>query len=62
MASRLLAQGLDDEAGMLVLLALGAMHWLMQKWVGSNFALDRTELLERTSELIRRVVAGIPPQ
>lgn len=49
---------LDDEARMTVALALGAMRYAMQKWVGSNFTSTRQELLRNSSELIHRIIGS----
>ncbi len=51
---------LEDEARMVVSLAAGAMHYAMQKWVGSNFTSTRRELMQNTSELIRRITSDGP--
>lgn len=48
---------LEDEARMVVALAAGAMHYAMQKWVGSNFTSTRRELMQNTSDMIRRITS-----
>ncbi|MDQ6754350.1 MAG: TetR/AcrR family transcriptional regulator [Actinomycetota bacterium] len=48
---------LEDEARMMVALAAGAMHYAMQKWVGSNFTSTRRELMQNTSDMIRRITS-----
>lgn len=48
---------LEDEARMVVALAAGAMHYAMQKWVGSNFTSTRRELMQNTSDMISRITS-----
>ncbi|MCZ2401843.1 TetR family transcriptional regulator [Paenarthrobacter sp. Z7-10] len=52
---------LEDEARMVVALAFGALHYTMHKWVNSSFSVKRGELLETTSNLIRRATGNEKP-
>lgn len=47
--------GIQDEAGMVVALAIGVVHFAMKKWRASNFRSNPHELLQKSIELVERI-------
>lgn len=67
--ARLHAQGrdvattpdLEDEAKMIVSLAVGVLRYAMRKWLSGNFAGTPQDILRNSTELIRRVTHATVP-
>jgi AcrR family transcriptional regulator len=51
---------IQDEAKMIVSLAIGVMRYAMRTWFSSNFAGTPRDVLRNSTELIRRVIHANP--